>query len=63
MFPLRTGRFPKETVLILITHGLALRIFLMRWFHWTVEQTLSIWNPENAEVPFPLLYFRTRIAI
>lgn len=28
---------------------LALRIFLMRWFHWTVDQFLSVFNPENAE--------------
>lgn len=32
------GRFPKDSILILITHGLALRIFLMRWFHWSVLQ-------------------------
>jgi len=21
-----------------------------RWFHWTVEEMLSVYNPENAEV-------------
>ena len=32
------GRFPPDTILVIITHGLALRIFLMRWLHWTVDQ-------------------------
>lgn len=37
-FPHTAGRFPPDTILIIITHGLALRIFLMRWLHWTVDQ-------------------------
>jgi len=28
---------PKDTVII-VTHGLAIRLFLMRWFQWTVDQ-------------------------
>jgi hypothetical protein len=35
---INAGRFSKNTSLVLVTHGLALRIFLMRWFHWTVDQ-------------------------
>eukprot|EP00201_Polytomella_parva_P007454 CAMPEP_0175058496 /NCGR_PEP_ID=MMETSP0052_2-20121109/11878_1 /TAXON_ID=51329 ORGANISM="Polytomella parva, Strain SAG 63-3" /NCGR_SAMPLE_ID=MMETSP0052_2 /ASSEMBLY_ACC=CAM_ASM_000194 /LENGTH=505 /DNA_ID=CAMNT_0016323879 /DNA_START=389 /DNA_END=1902 /DNA_ORIENTATION=+ len=46
---INAGRFTSDTTLILITHGLSLRIFLMRWFHWTVEQFLSVYNPPNAE--------------
>ena len=32
------GRYSEGTTLLLVTHGLAARIFLQRWFHWTVEQ-------------------------
>jgi hypothetical protein len=35
---INAGRYAKNTSLVLVTHGLAARIFLMRWFHWTVEQ-------------------------
>ena len=38
---INAGRFSKNTSLVLVTHGLALRIFLMRWFHWTVDQVLQ----------------------
>ena len=33
-----------------MTHGLALRVFLMRWFHWSVDQFMQVFNPPNAEV-------------
>lgn len=33
-----SGRFGEEVNLVLITHGLTLRVFLSRWFHWTVEE-------------------------
>ena len=35
---INAGRFAKNTSLVLVTHGLAARVFLMRWFHWTVDQ-------------------------
>ncbi|MED6172170.1 hypothetical protein PIB30_047570 [Stylosanthes scabra] len=35
--------------LIIVTHGLASRVFLMRWFKWTVEQFELLNNPENCE--------------
>ena len=40
---INAGRFGgkgggKATSLVLVTHGLALRVFLMRWLHWTVDQ-------------------------
>jgi broad specificity phosphatase PhoE len=43
------GRFPANTNLVLITHGLTLRIFLSRWFHWTVKELEAVWNPLNSE--------------
>eukprot|EP00887_Chlorella_sp_A99_P004932 scaffold4.g4932.t1 len=46
---INAGRFANGTSLVLVTHGLALRIFLMRWLHWTVEQFMSVYNPPNAE--------------
>ena len=47
---INAGRFRDNTSLVLLTHGLALRVFLMRWFHWTVDQFMSVYNPPNAEV-------------
>jgi broad specificity phosphatase PhoE len=38
--------FP-ENVLI-VTHGMTKRVFLMRWFHWSVEFFESVRNPENC---------------
>lgn len=35
---------------LIVTHGLTLRIFLMRWLHWTVEEYENIKNPKNCEV-------------
>ncbi len=40
--------FP-ENVLI-VTHGMTLRIFLMRWLHWTVEEYEALDNPGNCQV-------------
>ncbi|KAK3240875.1 hypothetical protein CYMTET_49318 [Cymbomonas tetramitiformis] len=42
------GRFPEGAALVLVTHGLTLRIFLMRWYHWTVREFESVYNPPNA---------------
>ena len=30
------GRFTEDTAIVIITHGLSLRVFLMRWNHWSV---------------------------
>ena len=40
--------FPKN--IIIVTHGMALRIFLMRWFHYEVEYFDRIANPKNCEI-------------
>lgn len=34
---------------LFVTHGLTMRLFCMRWFHWSVEYFESLNNPENAE--------------
>ena len=35
---------------LLVTHGLTMRLFCMRWFHWTVAEFESLSNPDNAEL-------------
>jgi len=40
--------FP-ENVLI-VSHGLTIRLFLMRWFHWNVEEFESLHNPKNCQI-------------
>jgi broad specificity phosphatase PhoE len=40
---------------LLVTHGLTMRLFCMRWFHWTVEEFESLSNPDNAETRTLLL--------
>ena len=39
-----------EDNVVIITHGMTLRMFLMRWFHWTVEEFETIRNPKNCEI-------------
>ncbi len=34
--------------LVIVTHGLTMRLFCMRWFHWSVEFFESLENPENG---------------
>ena len=38
--------FPPNAVMI--THGMSIRLFLMRWFHFTVEEFEHIANPANC---------------
>jgi broad specificity phosphatase PhoE len=40
--------FP-ENVLI-VSHGLTMRLFLMRWFRWSVEEFESLHNPKNCQI-------------
>lgn len=35
---------------VLITHSLAIRLFIMRWFHLTVEDFEEMCSPRNAEL-------------
>jgi broad specificity phosphatase PhoE len=34
---------------VIVTHGLTMRLFCMRWFHWSVEYFESLDNPANAQ--------------
>ncbi|MEW1719223.1 histidine phosphatase family protein [Streptomyces sp. NPDC093109] len=40
---------------LLVTHGLTMRLFCMRWFHWSVAEFESLSNPGNAETRTLLL--------
>ncbi len=40
---------------LLVTHGLTMRLFCMRWFHWTVEEFECLSNPRNGETRALLL--------
>ena len=42
-----TPHAPRSVVIV--THGLTMRLFCMRWFHWSVEYFESLENPDNAE--------------
>lgn len=44
------GRFTEETNVVICTHGITLRTFLMRWFGWTVETFEQLYNPDNCEM-------------
>lgn len=35
---------------IMVTHGMSIRLFLMRWFHFTVEEFEQIANPDNCAI-------------
>ena len=50
MHDIDSGMFSDQSNLVMITHGLTLRIFLARWFHWTVEQFEATINPPNAQL-------------
>ena len=41
--------FYPENVII-FTHGMTMRLFLMRWFHWSVEEFERVANPENCKI-------------
>lgn len=44
------ARPARPETLVIVTHGLTMRLFCMRWFHWSVEYFESLQNPGNAEV-------------
>ena len=39
---------PPEMNLVLVSHGLTLRVFLMRWYKWTVRQFEGLANFDNG---------------
>ncbi|NQU29736.1 MAG: histidine phosphatase family protein, partial [Anaerolineae bacterium] len=44
----RKPDFPENA--LIVTHGMTLRLFLMRWYHWTVEEFENIRNPKNCQI-------------
>jgi broad specificity phosphatase PhoE len=40
----------KDLNILIVTHGLTLRLFLMRYFQLTVEEFETTWNPPNGQV-------------
>lgn len=50
---INAGRFARGTSLVLVTHGLAMRVLLMRWLKWSISEFLQVYNPPNA-VPIVL---------
>ena len=40
----------EDATVCLVTHGLALRLFLMRWFQYSVFEFERSFNPENGSV-------------
>jgi len=36
--------------MIVVSHGLAIKAFLMRWFHWSVDEFESIQTPGNCQI-------------
>ena len=44
----RKDDFPDNC--LIVTHGLTLRLFLMRWFHWDYQYFESLRNPKNASI-------------
>ena len=55
---IETGRFPENCTVVIVTHGLTLRLFLMRWFHWCVDDFEKVFNPPHCE-PIVLEKFKT----
>ncbi|MFF2652773.1 histidine phosphatase family protein [Streptomyces sp. NPDC058045] len=35
---------------LIVTHGLTMRLFCMRWFHWSVAEFEALSNPGNGEI-------------
>ncbi|KAL6006761.1 hypothetical protein ACLOJK_032256 [Asimina triloba] len=42
------GQRTKNVNLVIVSHGLALRVFLMRWYKWTVDQFEGLTNFSNG---------------
>lgn len=37
---------------VIVSHGMAIRVFLMRWFHKSIEEFESWGNPKNCEIQY-----------
>ncbi|MCF2525958.1 histidine phosphatase family protein [Yinghuangia soli] len=48
-FARHAEQYGPDRNVLLVTHGLTMRLFCMRWFHWSVEEFECLSNPSNAE--------------
>jgi len=39
----------KYDVFLIVTHGISMRVFMMRFLRWTVKEYEEVWNPKNCE--------------
>ncbi|KAL8498498.1 hypothetical protein ACS0TY_021723 [Phlomoides rotata] len=44
------GEQSPDMNLVMVSHGLTLRVFLMRWYKWTVEQFEGLHNLDNGKI-------------
>lgn len=44
------GRFGQDGSVVLVTHARTLRVFLMRWLHWSVRQFVDVHAPPAGSV-------------
>jgi len=44
------GKYDFADNCLIVTHGMSLRVFLMRWLHWTVEEFENVRNPKNCDI-------------
>lgn len=44
----KKSNFPNNC--IIVTHGMTIRLFLMKWFHWIVEDFDNLKNPDNCDI-------------
>lgn len=45
-----SGVITNNTTIVIITHGLTSRLFLMRYYHWSVQVFEQLVNPPNAQL-------------
>jgi len=41
---------PHVSNVLVVTHGLTMRLLLMRLFHWSPDTFETVWNPNNCEI-------------
>ncbi len=44
----KKANFPEN--MLIVTHGMTLRLFLMRWYHWKVEEFETLRNLRNCQI-------------
>jgi broad specificity phosphatase PhoE len=46
----RQAKRKKKSKILIVTHGITIRAFVMRWFHLKVEEYNSLHNPQNGDI-------------